>query len=247
MREVQMQEVQIRFRRWGTVPGVLIVLAVALVAGGCNRGDDKASIEDRLDKTGSMKVLEDMADAEYEPPADGELTESQIEMYLAVQERGWKIRQVAAKKLEEKTKDSEGKDKQVGFFDAMRSLGDVGDVITADLRAAQELGHNPAEFQWVQGKVIEAQMARATAGMREQMSGVGSQVIEMLQTQRDAATDDETRRQLDDQIAEARKSFDEAQQGDEDTWEPGVEHNVELVGKYDEKIRKLQERWAESS
>lgn len=242
-----MGEIQKRFRGWTMAPAMALALVLALATGGCNRGDDEASIEDRLDETGAMKVLEDTADAEYDPPADGELTEGQIEMYLAVQERAWKIRQVAAKKLEEKTKDSEGNDREVGFFDAMRSLGDVGDVITAELRAAQELGHNTAEYQWVQGKVIEAQMARATAGMREQMSGVGDQVIEMLQSQRDAATDDETRRQLDDQIAEARKSFAEAQQEDESAWEPGVEHNMELVGKYDEKIRKLQERWAESS
>jgi len=242
-----MQQLSRRFRGPVFLPALTAALAVALAAGGCGRGDDEASIEERLDDTGTMKVLEEAAEAEYDPPADGELTEDQVEMYIAVQERAWKIRQVAAKKLEEKTKDAEGEDKQVGFFDALRSMGDVGDVITAELRAAQELGHNPAEYQWVQGKVIEAQMARATAGMREQMAGVGDQVVEMLEAQREAATDDETRRQLDEQIAEARKGFEEAQQQDEDAWEPGVEHNVELVGRYDERLRKLQERLAESS
>ena len=242
-----MQQLSRRFRGPVFLPALTAALAVALAAGGCGRGDDEASIEERLDDTGTMKVLEQAAEAEYDPPADGELTEDQVEMYIAVQERAWKIRQVAAKKLEEKTKDAEGEDKQVGFFDALRSMGDVGDVITAELRAAQELGHNPAEYQWVQGKVIEAQMARATAGMREQMAGVGDQVVEMLEAQREAATDDETRRQLDEQIAEARKGFEEAQQQDEDAWEPGVEHNVELVGRYDERLRKLQERLAESS
>jgi hypothetical protein len=223
------------------------VLAAALAAGGCGRGDDEASIEDRLAETGSMDVLEQAGEAEYDPPADGELTEDQVEMYLAVQERAWKIRQVAAKKVEEKTRDAEGQDKQVGFLDAMRSLGDVGDFVTAELRAAQELGHNPAEYQWVQGKVLEAQMARATAGMREQMAGVGNQVVEMLEAQREAATDEETRRQLDEQIAEARKNFADAQQEDPDAWEPGVEHNVELVARYDEKLEELQQRIAESS
>lgn len=222
-------------------------LAVALAAGGCGRGDDEASIEERLSETGTMDVLEQAGEAKYDPPADGELTEGQVEMYIAVQERAWKIRQVAAKKVEEKTKDAEGQDQQVGFFDAMRSLGDVGDFVTAELRAAQELGHNPAEYQWVQGKVIEAQMARATAGMREQMAGVGDQVVEMLEAQREAATDEETRRQLDEQIAEAKQNFAEAQQEDEDAWEPGVEHNIELVAKYDEKLEQLQERIAESS
>lgn len=239
-----------RFRRFGgriAGPALVAALAVALAAGGCGRGDDEASIEERLADTGSMKVLEEAAEAEYDAPADGELTEDQIEMYLAVQERAWKIRQVAANKVEEKTKDAEGEDKEVGFLDAMRSLGDVGDFVTAELRAAQELGHNPAEYQWVQGKVLEAQMARATAGMREQMAGVGDQVVEMLEAQREAATDEETRRQLDEQIAEARENFAEAQQEDEDAWEPGIEHNVELVARYDERIKKLQERISESS
>jgi len=242
-----MQQLSRRFAGPFTGPALVAVLAAALAAGGCGGGDDEASVEDRLAETGTMDVLEKAGEAEYDPPADGELTEDQVEMYIAVQERAWKIRQVTAKKVEEKTKDAEGQDRQVGFLDAMRSLGDVGDFVTAELRAAQELGHNPAEYQWVQGKVLEAQMARATAGMREQMAGVGDQVVEMLEAQREAATDEETRRQLDEQIAEARKNFAEAQQEDPDAWEPGVEHNVELVARYDEKLEELQQRIAETS
>ncbi len=231
-------------RSWCLAASCLVVL---LPVSGCRRGggDSEKQIADRLDKTGTVDVLEQAGEAKYEPPADGELDEAQMKMYLAVEERAAKIRQVANQRLEEKTKDAEGKDKKVGFFDALKAMGDAGDLITADLRAAQELGFNPAEFQWVRGKVLEAQVARMGRDVKKQAGAFTEQYLSMLEAQI-AATDDESEKaDLRQQIADFKKQQEESAKGED--LEPGVAHNIALVEKYQPQIEKLNQRAEDAS
>lgn len=233
------------------VPAVSALAAVALLLGlvlplaACGRGDDEESIEENLAETGTLDVLEEASEDVYEPPADGELTEAQVEMYLAVQERAVKIRQVTAERLREQEKEREAKGEKAGFMDAMRSLGDASDFVTAEIRAAKELGHNSAEYQWVQEKVMEAQVARMTQGMQEQMGSAGKEFLGMLQQQLANTTDAEQKAELERQIAEYEQGLAETTAGEE--LEPGVAHNLELLEKHQDEIERIQKAYQEEA
>lgn len=215
---------------------LLVAAGLLLLGVACKgkSGRDEASIEKSLKEKGTLELMEEIGEAEYEPPADGRLTEEQIKMYIAVKKRGREIQQVAAKKLEEQTKKEE-EGQKLGFLEAMKALGDVGDIVTADLRAAQELGYNPKEFQWVEEKVLEAQLAEMATHAQQAMAAGRDQLITMLEAQKGAVTDPDQRAELDRQIAELREEG-----GEEDVVDPAVEHNAALLGKFREEIAALQ-------
>lgn len=222
-----------------------VLLGLVLPLAACGRGDDEASIEENLEETGTLDILEQAGEDEYEPPADNELSEKQIEMYLAVQERAVKIRKVTAERLREKEKEREAKGEKPGFMDAMRSLGDASDFVTAEIRAAKELGHNSAEYQWVQEKVMEAQVARMTAGMREQMGATSEQFVALMEQQLANTTDAEHKAEIEAQIAEYKRGVEENAAGE--ALEPGVAHNLELLEKYQDEIERIQKSYQEEA
>jgi hypothetical protein len=221
---------------------VLSLLAVALVAGSlaaCG-GDDEASIEENLAETGTLDVLERAGEDEYEPPADGELTEEQVEMYIAVQERAVKIREVTADRLREQEAEREAEGEEMGFMDAMRAMGEAADFGTAEIRAAQELGHNTAEYQWVQEQVIEAQVAKMGREAQAQLGTMGQEFATMMEQQLENTTDAEQRAAIEQQLAEYRQGLEESAAETEEL-EPGVEHNIELLAGYQERIDRIQQ------
>lgn len=222
---------------------LLAVLMLPLAA--CGRGDDQASIEENLEETGTLDVLEQAGEDTYEPPADGELTEGQVEMYLAVQERAAKIRTVTAERLREQEKEREAKGEEAGLMDAMRSLGDASDYVTAEIRAAKELGHNSAEYQWVQEQVMEAQVARMSQGMQEQIGAAGQEFVAMMQQQLADTTDAEQKAELERTIAEYEQGLEES--AAEEELEPGVEHNLRLLEKYQDRIEAIQKAYQEEA
>src|SRR5216110_1756891 len=106
--------------------------------------EDEASIQARLNEKGTADLMDQVAKSpEFQPPPDGRLTSGQVEIYLEVQRREQKIREVAFKNL--------------------------ADVATADLRAAQELGYNPKEYSWVKERVLEARMLQTAKALDQQL------------------------------------------------------------------------------
>lgn len=63
-----------------------LFLGAALIVSGC-RGKEKEEAP-----RGTASLMEEVAKAEYRPPADGRLTERQVEMYVKVEARSRKIR-----------------------------------------------------------------------------------------------------------------------------------------------------------
>lgn len=219
------------------IPTLALALVFALGLAACGGGEDEASIEERLEEKGTMEVMEEAGKAEYDPPADGRLSEAQVERYIEVQERAAKIRQVAQKKMEEKAAADEEAGEADSVWSQVRNMGDAmqgfGDVMTAEIRAAQELGHNPAEYQWVKEQVVEA---LATDAMQRMQHGLGEAQAELLaglEAQRDEIEDPEQRAAMDRQIETMRESMEEAEEGELDA---AVKHNVELVKRYEEEI-----------
>lgn len=209
------------------------ILALALTTTACLgcRGDDaedEAAIEERLDETGSIDVVEWAAQAEYDPPADGRLSEGQMEMYVAVQRRAAKIRQVARQRLDGRTTENEEGDKQIGFGAAIRAAGDFGDLMTAELRAARELDENPAEYQWVLGKIAEAQVATLGNQARQGFARASAEMLGALEERLEESENADEREALREQIAELRESAAEQEGGVSDA----NRHNLELYERY---------------
>ena len=219
---------------------VLSVLALAGALAACGGGDDEAAIEENLAETGTLDVLERAGEDEYEPPADGELTEAQVEMYLAVQERAVKIRQVTADRLREQEAKREAEGEEMGLMDAMRAMGEAADFGTAEIRAAQELGHNTVEYQWVNEQVMEARVAKMGRETQAQLGTMAEEVATMLEQQLANTTDAEQRAAIEQQLAEYRQGLEESAAETEDL-EPGVEHNIELLAGYQERIDRIRQ------
>ena len=95
---------------------VLLCLTFALA--GCKAKElvDKASISKDLDKRGTTDLMKEVANDEYNPPADGRLTDNQVQMYLKVREHEKKIAEVAKAEMKQHAEVAKGKEKTIGGF-----------------------------------------------------------------------------------------------------------------------------------
>ncbi|HEV8581997.1 MAG TPA: hypothetical protein VGX68_23250 [Thermoanaerobaculia bacterium] len=206
---------------------------------GCKgkRGEDEASIQKRLEAKGTINLMDQVSKApEYQPPADGRLTGRQVEIYLDVRRREQKIRQVALKNLKSKESQAKAEKRDVGLSEAMKAVGDLADVATADLRAAQELGYNPKEYSWIKERVLEAQMLQTTQALNQQMAENHRSLLKMLEDRLNAATDNAQRAEIQRQIDDIR---DHASQAAADS-DPVKEFNARLLARYKAELDRIQ-------
>jgi hypothetical protein len=213
------------------------ICVLAIVSGCRKSGEDEASIQKRLNEKGTVDLMDQVSKApDYQPPADRRLTGRQVEMYLDVRRREQKIRQVALKNLKAKEDTAKAEKRDVGFFEAMKGVGDIADAATADLRAAQELGYNPKEYSWIKERVLEAQMLQTTKALNQQVAQGQRSMLEMLEEQKRAATDDAQRAAIDKQLEELKQGAAVAA-ADSD---PAKEYNAGLIARYKGDFDKLQ-------
>ena len=215
-----------------------VCVALAVVPGCRSKPrEDEASIQKRLDEKGTVDLMDQVSKApEYRPPADGHLTDRQIEMYLDVRRREQKIREVAFKNLQAKEDKAKAEKRDVGLFEAMKAVCDIADAATADLRAAQELGYNPKEYSWIKERVLEAQMLQTTKALNQQVAQGQQALLQMLEEQKKAAPDDAQRAEIDKQIQEIKKNATEAAADST----PAKEYNAGLIARHKEEFDKLQ-------
>jgi hypothetical protein len=215
---------------------IRLVIAAALAgsilfAAGCKGRpvQDDAALQKSVTAKHTVDLMDEVARApEYKPPADGRLTEEQVAMYFAVRQREQRIREAAFQGL-----------KEPGFYEAMKATGDLGDladVATAGLRAAQELGHNPKEYQWVKERVLEAQMLETLRSLRAQVAESQQQILAQLERQRQDTADPLRKAEIGRQIEELKKDL-EAAPAESD---PAREHNAGLIAQHKEELAKLQ-------
>ncbi len=197
--------------------------------GGKPQEADKA-----LDEKSSLQVLKEADKDEYEAPADGRLTEAQIQMYLSVHKRALELAQVAARRLEEQSEKAEAAEKEGSKTESaregMKALGKVGDVLTADLRAAQELGYNTAEYTWVKGEVVKAY---GSSSYEETSGSFHNQALEQLQQAKSQARGTDEQKFFDEQIATVQKAIAQEQAAEaakqRDPKVRAMRHNMKLV------------------
>jgi hypothetical protein len=211
-----------------------ILLCLSLALFGCKAKElvDKASISKDLKNRGTTDLMKQVADDKYDPPADGRLTDGQVQMYLKVREHEKKIAEVAKEEMKKHADEAKGKEKSLGgFMEGMKALGSAADFLTADIRAAKDLGYNTQEYLWVKQQILAA----STAQMAEKFSAAMSQNFDKAYQEAkkayDEAKDEQTKKLYADVLAGYDKSRQEMQaQQNED---PATAYNRQLLGKYE--------------
>ena len=118
-----------------------------------------------------------------------------------------------------------------------QALGSVADLMTADIRAAHELGYNTAEYQWVKGQVLEASGAAFQEQMQASMSTMLDESYAALKKQADEATDPEAKKMFTNLLADAEKNRAEMQA--QNQIDPSVAYNRQLLSKYENTLNAL--------
>lgn len=217
------------------VLAVTAMMALALTACGAKEKLDEANIADDLSDRGTRELLEEAAEDNYEPPADGRLSANQIDMYMKVREHEKKIADVARKELEKKAgavKENEGKASLANMMDAFSAVGSMADIATADIRAAKDLGFNTAEYQWVKQQVLGAAGWELTRKSGQALQAMMDTNYAQLKKQHDEATDATTKQMLATMLQEYDKQKAEtAATASEDPEAATNEYNYQLISK----------------
>lgn len=185
---------------------VRTALLCAAVLAGCAREEaDETKGEAKVRALTTVEVMDQVAKASYQPPADGRLTEAQVRMYLEVKQRAREIRGAAP--------------------------GAQEPAVTADLRAALELGHNPKELGWIQERVLEAWIVLRGRELDRKIAESRTRMVQDLKTQLESATDPRQKADLEKQIAEIHAAAPL-----ETAAPPAVGHNAELVHEHEAEV-----------
>ena len=213
---------------------LVVLVSLCVILGGCKAKElaEKAAISKDLQKRGTTDLMQEIAKDSYDPPADGRITDAQVQMYLKVREHEKKIAAVAKEEMKQHAeKADKGKEKSLsGFLEGMKAIGSAADLYTADLRAAKDLGYNSQEYLWVKTQIL----AVSTTAMAQQFSQAMSANVDKAYTEAkkayDEAKDETTKKMYADVLAGYDKSRQEMKQKIEE--DPTVAYNRQLLEKY---------------
>lgn len=99
------------------------------------------------------QVAEEAANDTYEPPADGRLTEAQVERYVYVLEKSGQLRGRLTEKLQ-----STGEEENPSLGDVFGGIRDAVRAGTAEMEVVKTAGGNWAEHQWVRSQLETARI-----------------------------------------------------------------------------------------
>lgn len=219
-----------------TLP-LMLCLSLALV--GCKAKElaDKAAIAKDLQKRGTTDLMKEVADDEYTPPEDGRLTEAQIQMYLKVREHEKKIAQVAKAEMKKHAESAEGKGEKSlsGMMDGFKALGSAADLMTADIRAAADLGYNTQEYLWVKGQVLGASTAAMAEKFSQSMAANFDKAYAEAKKAYDETTDESMKKVYADMLAGYDKTREEMKQQEAEQ-DPAAAYNRQLLAKYENEM-----------
>lgn len=225
------------------------VICLSFVLTGCKAKEalDAASISEELQDKGTTELMEEVANDTYEPPADGKLTDAQMKMYMKVREEEKKIARVAkeeAKKHADKAKES-GEKSLAGMIQGFKSLGSVADLLTADIRAAKQLGYNSQEYLWVKEQVLAVSGAAMADKMNEAIGAQMDAAVAQAKKGIDEATDNEQKKFWADMLASAEQSRKEMKANQDS--DPALAHNRTIVKKYESELNAYAQELAKYS
>jgi ribosomal protein S17E len=213
---------------------VVIALSLSLALIGCKAKEiaEKAAISRDLQKRGTTDLIQQVGNDEYTPPQDGRLTEAQIRMYLKVREQEQLIAKVAKEELKQHAANAEKKEKSIaGMMEGFKALGSAADFVTADLRAAKDLGYNSQEYLWVKQQVMAVSTSAMAEKFTEAMTANFDKAYVDAKKAYDEAKDEQTKKLYADMIAGYDKSKQEMQQHQNE--DPALTYNRQLLSKYE--------------
>lgn len=227
--------------------GVIVILGIVLSA--C--GDNTTESSKNINQSDFNKVMEKASNETYDPPENGQLTEDQIKMYMAVKKHEAELIKTEAEKVKEKVnKVDKSQDGSIsGTLQSMDAIKQLAGYATLDIRAAQELNYNSEEYQWVKEALYEAS---SNAMMVNTQVKYGEKYNEMIKNLEDSIaslekTRDEStgpeKQALNEQIKDAKQQVAQMKNdglNNNNTLSPAQQHNMELYAKYEKEINLYQ-------
>ncbi|HEX7183171.1 MAG TPA: hypothetical protein VF756_15125, partial [Thermoanaerobaculia bacterium] len=104
----------------------------------------------------------------------------------------------------------------------------------ADLRAAREVGQDPAEYQWVKARIVEAVLARITSDWDTMDAPSRRRLLEGMERVKDTIQDREDRAAVEREIARLRSSTPAPPRTE------ALRHNVDLVARHQEEMLRVE-------
>jgi len=212
-----------------------IALCLSLALVGCKAKEmaDKANISKDLNDRGTTDLMKEVANDQYTPPADGRLTDAQVQMYLKVREHEKKIAEVAKEEMKKHAEDAKQKGEKsiAGMLDGFKAMGSVADLMTADIRAAKDLGYNTQEYLWVKQQILAASTAQMAEEFSKSMQQNYDKAYAEAKKAHDEAKDEQTRKLYADVLAGYEKSKQEM--AAQSTQDPAAQYNRQMVSKYE--------------
>jgi hypothetical protein len=220
----------------------VLVLSVALAGCKAKEAFDKASISRDLDKKGTMDLMKDVADDKYDPPADGKITDAQMQMYLKVREHEKDIAKVAKSEAQQHADAAKkaGEKSIAGMMEGLKTIGSVADMATADIRAAKDLHFNTQEYLWVKSQVLAAAGAAATEKMAQAASASFDTAYAQAKKAYDEAKDEQTKAMYKQMLA----GYEESKASMKQEIDPTVAYNRQIVSKYENALNALTNEMA---
>jgi hypothetical protein len=219
------------------------VLMLSMALAGCKAKEalDKAKISQDLDKHGTMDLMKDVSKDKYEPPADGKLTDAQMQMYLKVRGHEKDIAQVARKEAQAHADAAKkaGEKSIAGMMEGLKTMGSAADMLTADIRAAKDLGYNTQEYLWVKGQVLAASSAVMMSKMAEATNASMDGAYEQMKKSYDEAKDDQTKKMYKEMVDNYDKQRAEMKKESAANISPSIAYNQQLIAKYDGALNAL--------
>ena len=118
-------------------------------------------------------------------------------------------------------------------MDGIKSLGSAADFFTADVRAAQELGYNTAEYQWVKAQIMEAVGSVVSERVAEATRAAADRQAAELRRKMESA-ENETERNTYARILETYENNIAGGEGKE--LDDSVSHNRQLLSEYEDAL-----------
>jgi len=217
-----------------------VVVCAALSLTGCKAKEamDKASIQQDLEKRGTVDLMKEVADDKYTPPADGRLTDAQVQMYLKVRDHEKQIAQVAkaeAQKHADAAK-KEGEHSISGMMEGLKTIGAAAQMVTADIRAAKDLHYNTQEYLWVKSQILAASVSAMTDQTTKAMNASMEASYQQMKKSYDEAKDEQSKKMYGEMLANMEKSRQEMKP---QTEESAVTYNRQLLSKYENALNAL--------
>lgn len=215
-----------------------VILALSVLVFGCKAKElaEKAQIARDLDKRGTIDLMKDVSNDKYDPPKDGKLNESQIQMYLKVREHEKQIAKVALEQAQQHSKAADAsKNTLGGMMEGLKTMSSAAQFATADIRAAKDLGYNTQEYLWVKAQVLAASTTAFAETMNKAMSTQIDTAYQQTKKAYDEAKDEQTKqmyKQMLDGYEQQRKEGKETVE----TQDPVIAYNRQLLKKYDTEL-----------